>query len=196
MQRILDKRERIVQAAIEVIGAEGFDAAAMADIAAKADVAKGTLYLYFDSKERLFEETYQICCAERTKACSAETQGLSSVMETLCFFLRNGTRWELAAPLKNRLLRAYLNHPVFSKNVPRVVEGLNTHIIEPILQKGIDVGELRPLPVELLEEMYIRFGSAVYYYVEKHPEEAENDALWTQLFSSLKGCLGAVNERG
>ena len=35
---------------------EGFDAASMADIARRAGVSKGTLYVYFDSKERLFVE--------------------------------------------------------------------------------------------------------------------------------------------
>ena len=38
--------------------------------------------------------------------------------------------------------------------------------------------------------MYIRFGSAVYYYIEKHPDEAESEELWDQVFASLRGCLG------
>lgn len=192
MQKTLDKHERIVQAAIEVFGAVGFDAASMADIAAKAEVAKGTLYLYFTSKEQLFEEVYQLCCAERLNACGNDTEALPSTLGKLCLRLRNGTRWELAAPLKNRLVRAYLTHPLFSRNVPRVVEGLNTQTVEFILQQGVADGELRPLPVDLLAEMYIRFGSAVYYYIEKHPEELENEALWKQIFASLRGCLSAA----
>ena len=44
----------------------------------------------------------------------------------------------------------------------------------------------------MLIEMYIRFGSAVYYYVEKHPEDAENEALWLQIYASLRGCLAAA----
>ena len=39
----------------EVFLAQGFDAASMGEIARKAGVSKGTLYVYFDSKERLFE---------------------------------------------------------------------------------------------------------------------------------------------
>lgn len=196
MQRTLDKHGRIVEAAIEVFGRIGFDAASMADIAAKAEVAKGTLYLYFASKEQLFEEVYQLCCAERLAACSSGTDGLLSALDKLCQRLRNGTRWELAAPMKNRLVRAYLTHPVFGRSVPRVVEGLNTQTLEGILQEGLIAGELRRLPEELLAEMYIRFGSAVYYYVEKHPEEAERETLWQQIFASLRGCLGQPAEHG
>lgn len=189
MQKTTEKRRKIIDAAIEIFGSAGFDAASMADIAARAEVAKGTLYLYFESKERLFEELYQLCRAERLQACSADTDGLSSALDELCRRLRNGTRWELAAPLKNRLVRAYLTHPVFSQNV-RVIEGLNTETIDSIFHRGVERGELRAMPVNLLEEMYIRLGSAVYYHLEKHPEDAENEALWAQIFASLRGCLG------
>lgn len=191
MQKTIEKRRKIIDAAIEIFGAAGFDAASMADIAARAEVAKGTLYLYFESKERLFEEVYLLCRAERLAACSADTDGLSSALDELCRRLRNGTRWEMAAPLKNRLVRAYLTHPVFSQNVHSVIEGLNTETIDSIIRRGVEQGELRAMPVNLLEEMYIRFGSAVYYHLDKHPEDAENEALWAQIYASLRGCLGA-----
>ncbi len=49
------RREDIIQAALTVFDRDGFEAARMADIAKAADVAKGTLYLYFDSKIALLE---------------------------------------------------------------------------------------------------------------------------------------------
>ena len=49
------KRRQIIEGAREVFLAQGFDAASMGEIARKAGVSKGTLYVYFDSKERLFE---------------------------------------------------------------------------------------------------------------------------------------------
>lgn len=55
-----DKRERIVEAAIEVFAEKGFAAARISDIAKGAGVADGTIYLYFRNKEDLlltiFEE--------------------------------------------------------------------------------------------------------------------------------------------
>ena len=47
---------RILEGARKLFLEEGFDAASMADIARRAGVSKGTLYVYFDSKERLFVE--------------------------------------------------------------------------------------------------------------------------------------------
>src|SRR5262245_27914286 len=50
------KREQILDGARKLFLAEGFDAASMGDIARAAGVSKGTLYVYFDSKEGLFAE--------------------------------------------------------------------------------------------------------------------------------------------
>ena len=192
MRKSVETRDRIVKAAISVFGQVGYDAAAMSEVATQAGVAKGTLYLYFPSKEKLFEEIYLQCLAERLQACGVDTEERLSVMEKLCRRLRNGTRWELAEPVKNRLVRAYLTHPVFGKQVENVVESLNTQALTPIFQHGIASGELRALPLALLMEMYIRFGSAVYYYIEKNPEDAENETLWQAIYASLKGCMAGL----
>src|SRR4051794_6623317 len=50
-----DKRRQILEGARAVFLSSGFDGASMGEIAKAAGVSKGTLYIYFDSKERLFE---------------------------------------------------------------------------------------------------------------------------------------------
>jgi AcrR family transcriptional regulator len=49
------KRRQIIDGARQVFMAQGFDAASMGEIARAAGVSKGTLYVYFKSKEDLFE---------------------------------------------------------------------------------------------------------------------------------------------
>src|ERR687886_631072 len=49
------KRRQILDGARRVFLAHGFDGASMGEIAKAAGVSKGTLYVYFDSKEALFE---------------------------------------------------------------------------------------------------------------------------------------------
>lgn len=53
------KRKQILDGARQVFLAEGFDGASMGGIAKAAGVSKGTLYVYFDSKEALFEALTQ-----------------------------------------------------------------------------------------------------------------------------------------
>ena len=48
------KRRQIIEGARQVFLTQGFDAASMGEIARQAGVSKGTLYVYFTSKEELF----------------------------------------------------------------------------------------------------------------------------------------------
>src|SRR5215467_12462966 len=50
------RRQAIVGAALEEFCARGFAATRIDDVAARAGVAKGTIYLYFDDKQALFRE--------------------------------------------------------------------------------------------------------------------------------------------
>src|SRR3984885_11066633 len=56
------KRRQIVEGARSIFLAQGFDAASMNDIARAAGVSKGTLYVYFDNKEQLFQAIVQEEC--------------------------------------------------------------------------------------------------------------------------------------
>jgi AcrR family transcriptional regulator len=56
------KRRQIIDGACRVFLAQGFDAASMGSIAREAGVSKGTLYVYFKSKEELFEAIVEEQC--------------------------------------------------------------------------------------------------------------------------------------
>jgi AcrR family transcriptional regulator len=51
-----ERRDAILSAALEEFAARGFAATRLDDVARRADVAKGTIYLYFRDKESLFQE--------------------------------------------------------------------------------------------------------------------------------------------
>ncbi len=63
------KRQQIIEGAREVFLAQGFDAASMNDIARTAGVSKGTLYVYFENKEKLF----QTICSQECQAQAEDT---------------------------------------------------------------------------------------------------------------------------
>jgi AcrR family transcriptional regulator len=63
------KRRQIIEGARDVFLAQGFDAASMNDIARAAGVSKGTLYVYFDNKEELFEAIVE-------QECDAQAEGI------------------------------------------------------------------------------------------------------------------------
>jgi AcrR family transcriptional regulator len=54
--RQAERRDAILAAALEEFSASGFAATRLDDVAKRAGVAKGTIYLYFRDKESLFQE--------------------------------------------------------------------------------------------------------------------------------------------
>jgi AcrR family transcriptional regulator len=68
-QRRADERPReICAAALEVFAEKGFAAAKLDEIARKAGVSKGTLYLYFKDKEELFRAVVRSAIAPNIEA--------------------------------------------------------------------------------------------------------------------------------
>jgi AcrR family transcriptional regulator len=54
--RSANRREEILTAALDEFSARGYEATRLDDVAKRASVAKGTIYLYFRDKESLFQE--------------------------------------------------------------------------------------------------------------------------------------------
>src|SRR5512133_1880363 len=55
-ERAAERRGAIIEAAMDEFIARGFAATRLDDVAKRAGVAKGTIYLHFKDKEALFEE--------------------------------------------------------------------------------------------------------------------------------------------
>ncbi|MGA8624669.1 MAG: TetR/AcrR family transcriptional regulator, partial [Pseudolabrys sp.] len=51
-----ERRDAILSAALDEFSTRGFEAARLDDVARRAGIAKGTIYLYFRDKESLFQE--------------------------------------------------------------------------------------------------------------------------------------------
>jgi AcrR family transcriptional regulator len=60
-----ERPHQIIDAAIEVFGERGLSGARLEDIAKRAGVSKGTIYLYFPNKEALFKEMVRLTIIAR-----------------------------------------------------------------------------------------------------------------------------------
>lgn len=65
------RREAILAAALDEFSERGFAAARLDDVARRAGVAKGTIYLYFTDKENLFQELIRAILAPLVSALEA-----------------------------------------------------------------------------------------------------------------------------
>src|SRR5438067_10251616 len=89
-RRLPEERPRqILAAALEVFGEHGLAGARLDDIAKRAGLSKGTIYLYFPNKEELFREMVRdIVVGQLEVAERAVRESTASVTETLTDFMR------------------------------------------------------------------------------------------------------------
>jgi len=82
------KRRRILRAAIDVFATKGYFSARMTDIAEAADVADGTLYLYFEGKEHLLMSIFDSVLGRFIERLDEEIAAIDDPREKLSVMLR------------------------------------------------------------------------------------------------------------
>ncbi|MBR0553395.1 TetR/AcrR family transcriptional regulator [Stakelama marina] len=87
-----ERRRVILRAATEVFAARGYRAATMEEIAAAAGVAKGTLYLYFPSKEALFFALFERFADDAMAEGGADSETTNAVDAVAALLLQIAAR--------------------------------------------------------------------------------------------------------
>src|SRR5205809_338429 len=86
--------EEIISAALEVFADRGFAATKLEDVARRAGVTKGTIYLYFENKEALFKALVRVTIVPVIEQCEALAKSFKGSARDLCeqlvreYFLR------------------------------------------------------------------------------------------------------------
>ena len=152
-QKTCGPRERqILAAAFEEFAANGYAAARLDNVAKRANVAKGTIYLYFPSKGRLFQAVVRsLIRPVRENFDSYVGAFPGSARELLCELISR----QYAEVVTNRKARAIIRLLVAeSPKFPGLSEIYHREIIEPgvrairlVLEKGIASGEFRKTQV-------------------------------------------------
>ncbi len=142
--------EEILDAAYVTFGEHGFARTKLDDVARSAGVSKGTLYLYFDSKETLFREMV------RAKILPAVQQGEELVrtfdgtarelLEALIRRMWNTVRTAETARI-GRLVQSELgNFPELARFYFDEVIVRSRRLLQAALDRGIASGEFRRTP--------------------------------------------------
>jgi AcrR family transcriptional regulator len=152
-QRRKDERPaEILNAALDVFAARGFAAAKLDEVAARAGVSKGTLYLYFESKEDLFRSVVRglllpnVAMAERR---IAEHKGPAAELlkGLILTFGRMITESKLSA-IPKLIVAEAANFPDLAKFYYEEVIKRGMRAIGGLLQRGVEAGEFRPIAIE------------------------------------------------
>jgi len=152
-----DRPGQIIEAALQVFGERGLANARLQDIAAKAGVSKGTIYLYFPNKEELFREMIRrtaIAAIERAE--QANTQG-KPTSQLLAFM--KGYWAFVRSPVFITIYRLVLGElhqfPDLAKFYAIEVVARGQKLLSGIIQKGIDAGEFREMDPMIAARMLV-----------------------------------------
>ena len=141
--------EEILCAALEVFGELGFARTRLEDVARRAGVSKGTLYLYFENKEALFRA---MVTAKLEATLAHAEEFIRTWSGSTADLLRQFTReyWiTMNQPEKLRLAKVVLTElssfPELAKWYYQEVILRLRRVIQDILNRGISRGEFRPV---------------------------------------------------
>jgi AcrR family transcriptional regulator len=142
-----DRPEQIIKAAFELFGERGLANARLQDIAERAGVSKGTIYLYFPNKEELFRAMIQqtaVAAIERAE--QSMPQGTPT--EQLLAYMRG--YWEFVrTPAFSTIYRLVLGElhqfPDVARFYAENVVKRGLRLIAGIIQRGTDAGDFRDI---------------------------------------------------
>ena len=139
--------QQIIDAALEVFGECGLANARLQDIADRAGVSKGTIYLYFPNKEELFREMIRQTAIAKIES-GEKLSGQGTPTQQLCAAMR-GYWTFVRSPVFGTLYRLVLGElhqfPDLAKFYADEVVSRGLRLLSGIIRRGIDTGEFRDI---------------------------------------------------
>ena len=149
----------LLAAALDLFVERGYAATRLDDIASRAGVSKGTLYLYFANKEELFkalvrENIVVLLDRFRSEIADSDAPAERLIEQFLRGWWRDFGGTRLAGIAKLIMAEA--------GNFPEVARFFHDEVIQPngellgsIIGRGIERGEFRPVDVETAAHLWI-----------------------------------------
>ena len=172
------KRERrkearpgeLLDAALSLFVSKGFSATKVEDVAASAGVSKGTLFLYFSSKEDLFKAVIRANLADHFPAWNQEFEEFLGTTPAMLEYAMLSWWQRIGSTDASGITKLVMSE---ANNFPEVVQFYDQEVIRPghelfqrILQRGIDSGEFVVFNTE--QAVHSLVSAIVYVTMWKH----------------------------
>jgi len=148
------KREQILDAAVKVFSTRGYRATLVDEIAQEAGVAKGTLYLYFGSKEDMYLQAFRENVEKLHELTVERMQQAASTWDKIKAFV--AVRLEFGEKHRE-FLRLYVSEFAGSFTQegewPKYLKGLlgrEADLLRDLFRRGIEAREVRAVPLDQL----------------------------------------------
>lgn len=148
-EQLAEKKKAILESTLELIKENGFHGTPMSLVAKEAGVAAGTIYHYFDSKERLICELYTYENRQRMEAVAQGDDASLSYPERFFAIWLRLFNYYRDNPNVLQFFEQFVNSPYHVKNPEESHDGFYGMLFG-FFAKGIEEGYLRPANPEIL----------------------------------------------
>jgi len=196
--------EEILDAARKVFGNCGFARAKLDDVARLAGVSKGTLYLYFDSKETLFREMVRAKIVALLAKSESLVESHSGSCRDLLVRLITGMFYSMRDQeivTISRVAQAeFASFPELAQFYFDEVIVRGRRLVERVLERGIQSGEFRGIPhgfgARALPSLLVHSVQVQSWFRKVDPEAlSDEEALEGLIDFCLHGVLARPDSR-
>jgi AcrR family transcriptional regulator len=186
-------RERILQAAIEVFGERGYQAASMDEIARRAGSSKGGVYFHFPNKQAIFEALISELVMVLESAVRAAIDQAHGALARVDAALSVAIRTFAAHRGLTRLLLVEANglgHP-FDQEI-RAARTVFLGVIESYLAHAVTEGAIGPLDTDVAACVWLGAINevVVQWLFDESPDPRPLEAVLPALRSALLMSIG------
>lgn len=193
-RRKTERPDEILSAALEEFSINGFAATKLKDVAKRAGICKGTIYLYFKSKEKLFEEVIKdrlVPNLEKMEDISEFSSGSAKdiLREQLTTMYRELLSTD-ARYIPKLIIGEGSRFPQLTEFYYKEIISRLYNIIGAVIKRGVEAGEFRQsaLKWELQAIMSPALSAAIWKTVFEQYEPLDLDAyLETHIELLLNG---------
>ena len=129
-------------ATLKLITEHGFHATPVSMIASEAGVGAGTIYRYFESKEAIINELYDVILKELHEATMANIPENISVRDEFFLKWRNILNYFIEREYEGKFISQYVASPFISRTVMAETERRNIHLRQ-LIDRGMRDKEIR-----------------------------------------------------
>ena len=160
----------LLDAALDLFVEKGYAATRVEEVAARAGVSKGTLFLYFPSKDELFKAVVRENISGRLAEWNDEFETFAGTTSEMLGYCMNVWWDRVGATRASGITKLMMSE---AQNFPELATFYQYEVIRPgqtlirrILQRGVDSGEFRPL--DLNYAVYAVIAPMIFLILAKH----------------------------
>lgn len=142
-----EKRQAVIQAAIEEFADHDYASASVSRIVARAGIAKGSLYQYFEDKKELYLYLLDLAAQQKMAFLQAAQppDPRTGLFPYLRWMVRVGVQFQLAHPrLSQVAYRAVYGHLPFKDELIHRVKEMSLEYFRQLVKQGIAQGDVDP----------------------------------------------------